>query len=99
MHHSSNGTPPDVAVAAVRAAAVTAGRPFRSWKQRMVVRSNPAGQPWWRDSKPGRELGWRQLTVLLGDEVLLEVDYRVCRRCRLGWVDHPPPIPHTSGSD
>lgn len=78
-----------MAVAAVKVATVTAGRPVRSHWQRLLTRYDPGGRPWWRDVETGRAPGWRQLTVLLGDEVLFEVDYRVCRRCRLGWIDHP----------
>ena len=57
----------------------------------------------WQDTISGERTGWRQRSAFLrGDAVapdagaredrvglVFSVDYRVCRRCRLGWVEYP----------
>ncbi|MFC0105514.1 sigma factor-like helix-turn-helix DNA-binding protein [Kibdelosporangium aridum] len=44
----------------------------------------------WQDTISAERPGWRQRAANLnGDEFAFAVDYRVCRRCRLGWVEQP----------
>jgi hypothetical protein len=37
----------------------------------------------------GQRPGWRQRTAFLDGHEVFGVDYRVCRRCQLGWVEDP----------
>jgi hypothetical protein len=46
------------------------------------------GRPW-QDTNSGERFGWRQRAANLDDEFVFAVDYQICRRCRLGWVEHP----------
>jgi hypothetical protein len=46
------------------------------------------GRPW-QDTISGERCGWRQRAANLDDEFVFAVDYQICRRCRLGWVEHP----------
>lgn len=46
------------------------------------------GTPW-QDTISGERTGWRQRTAWLGGEEVFGVDYQICRRCRLGWVEQP----------
>lgn len=46
------------------------------------------GTPW-QDVIAAERTGWRCRAAYLNGEVVFEVDYRVCRRCRLGWVEQP----------
>lgn len=45
----------------------------------------------WQDTISGEHAGWRQRAANLdGDrEFVFAVDYLICRRCRLGWVEQP----------
>ncbi|MFE2426460.1 hypothetical protein ACFXJ5_06870 [Streptomyces sp. NPDC059373] len=43
----------------------------------------------WQDTVSGERLGWRQRAANLHGDFAFEVDYQVCRRCRLGWVEQP----------
>lgn len=46
------------------------------------------GTPWQDTISPERT-GWRQRAANLDEEPVFAVDYRVCRRCQLGWVEQP----------
>jgi hypothetical protein len=48
----------------------------------------------WQDTVSAERPGWRQRAAYLQGfdppgEYAFEVDYQVCRRCRLGWVEQP----------
>ena len=53
----------------------------------------------WQDTVTAERIGWRQRAANLADpanregEFVFAVDYRVCRRCALGWVEQPYTIP------
>lgn len=80
-----------------RVSGVRLGRPAPGWPVVPVL-----GTPW-QDTASGEWTGWRQRSAyLLPDAVapdaedfedrvglVFSVDYRVCRRCRLGWVEYP----------
>jgi hypothetical protein len=46
------------------------------------------GTPW-QDTISGERRGWRQRAAFLDGREVFGVDYQVCRRCRLGWVEQP----------
>lgn len=43
----------------------------------------------WQDTVSPERARWRQRAANLGGEPVFAVDYRVCRRCGLGWVEQP----------
>jgi hypothetical protein len=43
----------------------------------------------WQDTISGERIGWRQRAANLDGETVFAVDYEICRRCRLGWVEQP----------
>jgi hypothetical protein len=43
----------------------------------------------WQDTISAERPGWRQRAANLDDEFAFAVDYQICRRCRLGWVEQP----------
>ena len=47
----------------------------------------------WQDTISGERIGWRQRAANLDGEWVFAVDYQVCRRCRLGWVEQPYTMP------
>jgi hypothetical protein len=47
----------------------------------------------WRDFWSQERRGWRERAAYLGGNEVFRVDYRVCRRCRLGWVEQPSTVP------
>jgi hypothetical protein len=54
------------------------------------------GTPW-QDTPSGERAGWRERAAVRIDpdtpagseELVFSVDYRTCRRCKLGWIEHP----------
>ncbi|CAL9496438.1 hypothetical protein SUDANB99_03340 [Streptomyces sp. enrichment culture] len=38
-------------------------------------------------------MGWRQRAANLQGEFAFAVDYRICHRCRIGWVEQPYTLP------
>ncbi|MEV7011983.1 hypothetical protein [Streptosporangium sp. NPDC051022] len=46
------------------------------------------GTPW-QDTVSPERTGWRCRAAYLDGESAFAVDYRICRRCRLAWVEHP----------
>ena len=46
------------------------------------------GTPW-QDTISSERVGWRQRTAYLDGHVVFGVDYQICRRCGLGWVEQP----------
>lgn len=46
------------------------------------------GTPW-QDTPSANRPGWRERAAYLDGEEVFAVDYQVCRRCRLGWVEEP----------
>ncbi|MGY0235949.1 hypothetical protein [Longispora urticae] len=50
------------------------------------------GTPW-QDTLSGERPGWRERSAHLEGDVAFAVDYQVCRRCRIGWVEQPYTIP------
>lgn len=47
----------------------------------------------WQDTPSAERAGWRERAANLHGEVAFAVDYEVCRRCRLGWVEQPFTLP------
>lgn len=47
----------------------------------------------WQDTVSAERTGWRQLAANLNGESAFEVDYQVCLRCGLGWVEQPFTLP------
>ncbi|MGW1027801.1 hypothetical protein ACWD4J_29620 [Streptomyces sp. NPDC002577] len=43
----------------------------------------------WQDTISPIRTGWRHRAAKLHSEVVFGVDYKICRRCRLGWVEEP----------
>jgi hypothetical protein len=43
----------------------------------------------WQDTPSGERPGWRERAAYLNGEEVFAVDYQVCRRCGLGWVEQP----------
>src|SRR5262245_7879471 len=43
----------------------------------------------WRDTLSGERTGWRERAANLDGDTVFAVDYEICRRCRLGWVEQP----------
>lgn len=43
----------------------------------------------WQDTIWRERMGWRQRAANLDGDFAFAVDYRICRRCRLGWVEQP----------
>ncbi|WP_217369878.1 hypothetical protein [Nonomuraea antri] len=43
----------------------------------------------WQDTVSPERTGWRQRAANLDGEEVFAVDYRVCLRCGLGWVEQP----------
>ncbi|MFF3326039.1 hypothetical protein [Streptomyces sp. NPDC002889] len=50
------------------------------------------GTPW-QDTISAERIGWRRRAASLDAEFVFAVDYRICRRCRLGWVEQPHTLP------
>ncbi|NJC70830.1 hypothetical protein HC031_14050 [Planosporangium thailandense] len=46
------------------------------------------GTPW-QDTVSGRYFGWRCRQASLNGEFAFAVEYVICRKCSLGWVDKP----------
>lgn len=46
------------------------------------------GTPW-QDTVSAERNGWRQRAAYLGGHQVFAVDYQVCGRCGLGWVEQP----------
>ncbi|WP_200948475.1 hypothetical protein [Kitasatospora sp. Root107] len=46
------------------------------------------GSPW-QDTVASERTGWRTRAAWLYGESVFAVDYRICRRCRIGWVESP----------
>jgi hypothetical protein len=46
------------------------------------------GTPW-QDTVSAERPGWRQRAAYLHGVEVVGVDYQICRRCRLGWVEQP----------
>lgn len=74
-------------------------RPWRDLLQR--VSRGRWGQPrgWpdfrilidrgWQDTVAPERHGWRCRAAVVDSDTVFSVDYRICRRCRLGWVEGP----------
>jgi len=72
---------------------------FLQWISRGRL-GRPAGWPQvprlaspWQDTISGERPGWRQRAANdaedLDGDFAFAVDYRICRRCAVGWVDNP----------
>nr|BEK62796.1 hypothetical protein KPHV_00230 [Kitasatospora purpeofusca]BEK71232.1 hypothetical protein KPHV_84590 [Kitasatospora purpeofusca] len=59
---------------------------WRAHRGLPVVRD--LGSPW-QDTVASERTGWRTRAAWLHGEHIFAVDYRVCRRCRIGWVENP----------
>ena len=46
------------------------------------------GTPW-QDTVSPERTGWRERAAYLYGEEVFAVDYQICRRCGLGWVEQP----------
>jgi hypothetical protein len=47
----------------------------------------------WQDTVSTERDGWRQRAANLNGEFAFAVDYLVCHRCRVGWVEQPYTLP------
>ena len=57
----------------------------------------------WQDTVSNERIGWRMRAANLRahdpddafvrDEFVFEIDYQLCRRCRIGWVEQPHTLP------
>ncbi|MCG5214721.1 hypothetical protein [Streptosporangium sp. KLBMP 9127] len=47
----------------------------------------------WQDTISAERTGWRRRAANLDGEFAFAVDYQICRRCGLGWVEHPYTLP------
>jgi hypothetical protein len=47
----------------------------------------------WQDTISTNRIGWRERAANLNGECAFAVDYYLCRRCRLGWVEEPYTLP------
>jgi hypothetical protein len=47
----------------------------------------------WQDTISAERPGWRQRAANLDGDDAFAVDYQICRRCRLGWVEQPYTLP------
>lgn len=64
---------------------ISGGRFGRSQGRPIVpVLSTP-----WQDTISGERTGWRQRAANLDGETVFTVDYKICHRCRRGWVEQP----------
>jgi hypothetical protein len=43
----------------------------------------------WQDTMSGERPSWRERAANLDGQTVFAVDYQICRRCRLGWVEQP----------
>jgi hypothetical protein len=50
------------------------------------------GTPW-QDTISAERHGWRQRAANLNGQFVFAVDYQICRRCRLAWVEQPHTLP------
>lgn len=60
----------------------------------LSARTPRLGTPW-EDTDSSERADWRTRSAYVDDanEPVFEIDYRVCRRCRLGWVELPFTLP------
>jgi hypothetical protein len=47
----------------------------------------------WQDTLSNARIGWRQRAANLAGEFAFSVNYQVCRRCRIAWVEQPYTFP------
>jgi hypothetical protein len=47
----------------------------------------------WQDTVSAERIGWRQRAANLDGDFAFAVDYQVCVRCGLGWVEQPYTLP------
>jgi len=62
--------------------------PWREFVQRISRGRFGRPQPW-QDTDCWERRGWRTRAADLNGQPAFSVDYRVCRRCGLGWVEWP----------
>lgn len=55
------------------------GNPWQNWR---------LGTPW-QDTPSAERPGWRERAAFLDGKEVFAVDYEVCPRCALGWVEQP----------
>ncbi|MEU4227854.1 hypothetical protein AB0F17_26500 [Nonomuraea sp. NPDC026600] len=55
--------------------------------------ATPLADPPWQDTVSAERSGGRTRTATQRSEHAFAVDYHLCRRCRLGWVEHPYTMP------
>jgi hypothetical protein len=56
----------------------------RPWR-----RSTMLVQTGWQDTTSSNRPGWRQRAAILDGAEVFAVDYEICGRCRMGWVEDP----------
>lgn len=61
----------------------------RGWARRQGWPDVPELDTPWRDTWSANRPGWRERAAYLDGEEVFAVDYQVCRRCGLGWVEEP----------
>lgn len=72
----------------VSPAGAAAGEPGQTGQPSGLGRCPHPGEPW-QDNATDRGLRWRERAAYLSRQRVFRVDYLVCRRCRLGWVEDP----------
>lgn len=60
----------------------------RLGRRRDWPRIRDLGSPW-QDNIAVERTGWRSRAAWLDGDQVFTVDYRVCQRCRTGWVEGP----------
>jgi hypothetical protein len=54
-----------------------------------VVSDSASVRTGWHDTTSDERPGWRERAAYIDGEPAFAVDYQLCRRCRLGWVEQP----------
>jgi hypothetical protein len=65
------------------------------WGRRQGWPAVPVLDRPWQDTISDERFGWRTRAANLDNshDFVFAVDYQLCRRCRLGWVEHPYTLP------
>lgn len=61
--------------------------------RRRGLRVTPRPGTPWQDTPSWQRTGWRERAAFLHGHEVFAVDYRVCRKCRRGWVEEPATDP------
>jgi hypothetical protein len=67
------------------------------WLRQRDWLDDPEPDTPWRDTRSANRPGWRERAAYLHGEEVFAVDYQICRRCSLGWVEEPYTHPDYQG--